>query len=130
MKTLFWTLWQLPQVILGWIVIIALRAKKVTYHAGIPVYKTTNKVISGGGLGMMIFLNETYFMTRASEVTVAHEYGHCRQSRILGWLYLIVVGIPSLSNNIRSRFDKKVQKTYYTRYPEKWADKLGNVKRF
>lgn len=32
----------------------------------------------------------------ATQKTIMHEYGHCLQSKILGPLYLLVVGLPSI----------------------------------
>ena len=62
-----------------------------------------------------------------------HERGHRVQSRILGPLYLLVVGIPSVVRNLIFRVKQrkyplyKLVKWYYSGYPEKWADKLGHV---
>ena len=81
--------------------------------------------ISGFSLGRYIFLH----VGDDDEKTIRHECGHSRQSRRLGWLYLPAVGIPSAINNLRARFDDHVWKTYYQRYPENWADRLGGVKR-
>ncbi|MGP1530008.1 MAG: hypothetical protein ACTTI3_06675 [Treponema sp.] len=83
------------------------------------------KKISGFSTGRYIFLH----YPDCDEKTIRHECGHSRQSRRLGWLYLPVVGIPSAINNLRSRFDEHVWKTYYQRYPESWADRLGGVNR-
>ena len=83
------------------------------------------KKISGFSTGRYIFLH----YPNCDEKTIRHECGHSSQSRRLGWLYLLVVGIPSVINNLRSRFDEHVWKTYYERYPENWADRLGGVKR-
>jgi hypothetical protein len=55
-----------------------------------------------------------------NEPTVAHEYGHSRQSRYFGWLYLLVIGLPSVCNVFSGA-------RYYTVYPENWANKLGGV---
>ena len=78
--------------------------------------------LSGASLGRYIVLKPYDNMT-----TVRHEYGHVRQSRMLGPLYLIVVGIPSAINNLRSRRSQTVRNNYYNMYPENWADKLGGV---
>lgn len=69
-----------------------------------------------------------YFQKRYVEnaVVVKHETGHSRQSLYLGWLYLIVIGLPSLVGNIVHRF---VKFDYYEQPWEKWADKLGGVDR-
>jgi hypothetical protein len=73
---------------------------------------------------------------QASSTVIFHEYGHYRQSKLLGPLYLLLVGIPScLFNNVWDRLAHKKWSTerrvawYYSRYPESWADKLGGVKR-
>ena len=80
--------------------------------------------LSGASLGRYIVLKPSHSMT-----DIKHEYGHVRQSRMLGPLYLIVVGIPSAINNLRSRRDATVYENYYNMYPENWADKLGGVTR-
>ena len=66
---------------------------------------------------------------------IRHEQGHQKQSLYLGWLYLIIIGIPSFCGNIFDRlFHRKwdVSKRYdwYFSQPwEKWADELGGVNR-
>lgn len=74
----------------------------------------------GVSLGVFIFLEEHLWDRDRS-----HEIGHHKQSRILGPLYLIVVGIPSF---IRSRTVKGYYE-YYSGWPEAWADRLGGVER-
>lgn len=44
---------------------------------------------------------------------------------MLGPIYLIAVGIPSLTLSILSQFSKKVRQNYFKLFPENWADKLG-----
>lgn len=55
------------------------------------------------------------------------------QSRMLGWLYLPVVGLPSISRAAYALLYREVtgrQWTgYYDGYPENWADRLGGVQR-
>ena len=59
-----------------------------------------------------------------------HEKGHRRQSKMLGPLYLIVIGLPSLIWATLHSFCKPISKIdYYWFYTEKWADKIGGVKR-
>ena len=74
----------------------------------------------GVSLGKYIIVNQ-WMPTKE----IMHEYGHCRQSKYLGPLYLLVIGIPSL---IWAIFGKRGD-AYYTFYTEKWADKLGGVDR-
>ena len=63
----------------------------------------------------------------------AHELGHTKQSRLLGWLYLPVVGLPSISRAAYALAYREVTgkqwTRYYQGYPEKWADRLGGVAR-
>ncbi len=80
----------------------------------------------GGGvsLGMFVFLGHGSREKRL----LLHEYGHTVQSLILGPLYLPVVGIPSflwagLPACRKMRRQKGI--SYYSFYPEKWADHLG-----
>lgn len=60
-----------------------------------------------------------------------HEYGHALQSRLLGPLYLPIVGIPSTMRALYAAaqhvFTKKPWDGYYEGFPESWADRLGGV---
>lgn len=121
---LLW-LWQLPQLILGSIVILLFHNKIIESEE----YKTTCMFwVEGCGfgvcLGPIIILD-----TKLHEDSVRHEYGHYRQSMMLGPLYLVVVGLPSLIMNIFARYGIIGPDEYYSRWPEKQADKLGGVKR-
>jgi hypothetical protein len=61
--------------------------------------------------------------------TIPHENGHTIQSRYLGPLYLIIIGLPSLIGNIYSRIYHKDSAWYYSQPWESWADRLGGVVR-
>lgn len=62
--------------------------------------------------------------------TIHHEYGHTRQSLYLGWLYLLIIGLPSITWAwLHSSFKCFSTVSYYDFYTEKWADWLGGVKR-
>ncbi|MBQ9827232.1 MAG: hypothetical protein IJM62_00965 [Lachnospiraceae bacterium] len=57
-----------------------------------------------------------------------HEYGHCIQSLILGPLYLLVIGIPSVcwaNVDALERRRRRNNVSYYSFYPERWANALG-----
>ncbi len=60
-----------------------------------------------------------------------HEYGHALQSRLLGPLYLPIVGIPSSLRVVYAAaqhvFTKRPWDGYYAGFPERWADRLGGV---
>lgn len=125
--------WQLPQNLLALCIMFIYRKQieswKISSHNGV-VYETIYflKVIRFGvALGSYIILNNS-----ATETDEKHEEGHCIQSRMLGPLYLIIVGILSAVMNLMSQYSykfgkKKFYKNYYKRWPENWADKLGNV---
>ena len=79
---------------------------------------------NGGGvtLGRYIFVNQNY--TDLSNV-ILHEIGHTKQSRILGPLYLIIIGIPSISWAGLRRLIPALKKiNYYWFYTESIANKL------
>lgn len=132
--------WCLPQTLIGFI--ISKTLWKGAYiqpffsqRFGVFVLMSTSlmesrknplfKKLSGFSTGRYIFLH--YY--DCNERVIRHECGHSIQSRMLGWLYLPVVGIPSILNNLRARYSEKVYRTYYSRFPENWADRLGGVER-
>ena len=134
MKILLY-LWQLPKTLLAGIIILFLKLRRVPVekrsYKGKTVLRYSLQSGWGVSLGEFILLCNWY-----DENTVRHEYGHCRQSLLFGPLYLLVIGIPSaLFNNVWDRlFHKKWSSAgrtwwYYTRYPERWADRLGGVVR-
>ena len=116
--------WQLPQNLLGMLykdcisdnIITRVNCDATDYEC----YLTRN----GGGvtLGRYIFVNQNY--TDLSNV-ILHEIGHTKQSRILGPLYLIIIGIPSISWAGLRRLIPALKKiNYYQFYTENWANKL------
>lgn len=117
--------WQLPQCLLGLIVFVVCMGKKHDYmrYAGvIVVYWNLKQALS---LGTFIFINKD-----DTHTSLLHEYGHILQSTMLGWLYLIVVGIPAaVWKYCFKSYRKRKNVYYYDRYPENWADKLVNIKR-
>jgi hypothetical protein len=60
---------------------------------------------------------------------IKHEYGHTLQSKMLGWLYLPIICVPSLILFTLTTIDILDYADYYKRFPENWADKLGGVRR-
>lgn len=117
-------IWQLPQVIAAFIYYLYLKYKDeildiCTYQGTVVFIKRK----AGGSvtLGQHIFLSP-----RAADNTVKHEYGHTRQSLMLGPLYLIIIGIPSI---LWAVLHKKIapNRSYYDFPTESWANKLGGV---
>lgn len=126
-------LWQLPQNIAGVIVfyIYATLSDVIVVDEGTSVSVYTS--IKGGiSLGAFNFLQRGYYRNPSKYVakTILHTKGHRKQSRILGPLYLLVIGVPSLIWNVlRTCFKYFRKKDYYSFFTEKWADKLAGVER-
>lgn len=132
-KILLW-LWQLPQHLLALIIwgILRLMNKILIFNHIDGKWLITVDVPGWGiSLGIYIFMDQHY-----PKKEWVHEFGHSIQSEYTGPVYLPLVGIPSaVFNNLWDRlFHKnwtweKRHTWYYNRYPEKWADRLGGVKR-
>lgn len=128
-------IWQLPQNFVGVILgLFSCMSQKVKTNDGsvVMVYYLPKLFRSGVSLGNYIILDFIYSRISESRLrtTVSHEYGHSIQSKILGPLYLIIIGLPSLIGNIYSRIMNKDDRWYYNQWQEKWADTLGCVTRF
>ena len=118
-------IWQLPQNLLGLLIIKITKANIVDVLEASSIYRCKSNF--GVSLGKYIILGEKFLY---QPFTILHEYGHCRQSLYLGWFYLLIVGIPSFAMNILSRiFKGKFAQNYYNRFPENWADKIVGIKR-
>lgn len=112
-------IWQLPQNIVGLILYIFVGFPKKN-DRGFYEWKK----FSGISLGRFIYLNKL-----TSDITIKHEQGHQKQSRILGPLYLIIIGIPSFVWATLHTYTKLRNKNYYGFYTEKWADSLSGISR-
>ena len=127
MKKFLLYLWQLPQNVLGVLVIIFTGAQKVIGEDGCWL---TNVCPFGVSLGKYVIFGQ-----RFSDTDLKHERGHQKQSLYLGWLYLLLIGLPSALGNIYDQLahqnwlviDRIVW--YYSQPWEKWADRLGGVDR-
>ena len=121
MKYVLLWIWCLPQNIAGLIVMLVTKAKRKGDHYAF------NVKCGSVSLGEYIFLCQGHL---DSEETLRHEKGHQAQSRMLGWLYLPIIGIPSLIwAGCFGWYRKKYNVSYYDFYTESWADQLGGVKR-
>lgn len=117
--------WQLPQNILGLFYrYIANVSNNVSDNKDYNVYFKTSK--GSVSLGKYIFV---YVNTSGLSKTIQHEVGHYKQSLILGPLYLIVIGIPSIVwATLHSYISYFRKYSYYQFYTEKWANKLAGLK--
>lgn len=121
LKSVALILWQLPQILVALVMMPFLG--KMTFVEKInDAWAFSCENMSGGiSLGCFIFLSP-YSATK--QATIRHEGGHVKQSHMLGWLYLLVIGIPSICWAAFGSDDK----CYYSFYTERWANKLGGVK--
>lgn len=115
-------LWTLPQNIIGFIgYMIFRKGYKYKYNDAF-VIEVPNKYGSVS-LGNFIFVSSA-----TDETTIKHEYGHTLQSKKLGWLYLFIIGIPSIIwASCFEGYRKKHNISYYAFYTERWANKLGGI---
>ena len=104
--------WQLPQNLAGLVFGWFLRGKR--RYCNFPGIPESIHVMGADNMHGGISLGN-------------FEYGHCRQSRILGPFYLLVIGIPSLLWALWWHPGRSVG--YYSFFTERWADRLGGVRR-
>lgn len=137
-------IWELLQnilglIIIGWNKLINNGCHKESFD-NINFWVVNKFYGSGISLGRFIILDKLYCQEKCKVgenpllgLTVHHEDGHRQQSRILGPLYLFVIGIPSMLHNLYIRTlknkitESERQERYYNFYCEKWADYLGNI---
>ena len=93
----------------------------------------------GLSLGLFVFVKEgkgdciedkKHVLSNKTMHTLTHELGHCCQSALLGPLYLLVIGLPSLCwcqlpQMVKIRKERGV--SYHDFYPERWADAWGEA---
>jgi len=118
-----WT-WGAAQNTLGGIVYLALSASNPTGEFyGAKVVEVPTSGFGGLTLGKYIMvgkgsLNSTNLLT--------HEYGHTVQSLYLGPLYLVVIGLPSLTwAQFGGDYRRANGVGYYSFYTESWANDLA-----
>lgn len=124
-RNLILFIWQLPQhllaiIYMGYLIMMCRdlgvdsRYKQATV---IPCIMTGAITL---GNYVFVSINSEY------RITAKHELGHTIQSKILGPLYLIVIGIPSITYcSLRRLFPSLRRKNYYNFYTERWANSLS-----
>jgi len=117
---IIWWTWCFPQTFIGFIrrrMMIGKIISEVFYMSGTQIVYYRGSYWDGASLGRYLFC--------PGEHMVRHEYGHSLQSLILGPLYLLVIGVPSMVWNFMKRRDMFSGIDYYAFFTERWADKLG-----
>lgn len=123
-------LWELPQNILGCFLLCLLAAgggiRRIYWEEG-RLFVRGRAAVS---LGAFVFWAVSPGGFLASQANKRHEYGHSVQSRLLGPLYLLLVGLPSCARMLYARLYRactgRPWTGYYRGYPESWADRLGD----
>lgn len=115
-------IWQILQNLIGigfWIY-FKLRGdlETIVTNKYSKVYRS--KYMSGGiSLGSFAFVSNNL---AKKETAVRHEQGHMWDSKVMGPLYVLIVGLPSLLN---AAFD--FTKCYYHFYTEAWSNKHAGL---
>lgn len=125
LKKIFWFLWGLPQNLVGATIFLFMK------HEAIKIQKYNDSVIiflpgnhGAVSLGMFIFFFSDF--GSGTEYVIRHEYGHSVQSKILGPFYLLIIGVPSIIwAGFFGKYRRRNKISYYSFWPEKWANKLG-----
>ena len=124
-RNLILFIWQLPQHIVALIYFgyLVMMCKDLGVDSRYKQAVVIPCIMRGAvTLGNYVFVG----LTSEYRKTVKHELGHTIQSKILGPLYLIVIGIPSITYcGLRRLFPSLRKKNYYNFYTEKWANNLS-----
>lgn len=129
-KEILLYIWQLPQNLLGLIMLLFMKpyVSKEKYK-GIT-YVVSKKMSGDISLGNYVILSNSYKDKNRYQKVWNHEWGHTRDSKIFGPLYLIAIGLPSLIWAwMYGTIVKPTTNGYYKFYTEKRADRLGGVER-
>lgn len=126
-KLLLDWVWQLPQNAVGIIwkniirkSIIKEVSNKDTKEVGAIAFLANKK--GSVSLGKYIFISNMYSNHKK---VITHECGHTKQSKMLGPLYLFIIGIPSITwASLRMIIPSLSKMDYYSFYTEKWANNL------
>lgn len=121
-----WT-WGIIQNVVGLCVFRAnIRRRHFRYNGAVVTVRRSR--YGSMGLGMFIFISESAMNGERREFTLTHEYGHTVQSIILGPLFLLIIGLPSLlwaGLPVFRKYRERRSLSYYWLYTERWANFLG-----
>lgn len=130
MKEILLFIWQFPQNIVG-LIILLVNIRNFKKDSENSIFRVKHLCDSGISLGNYIIID---LDSNADDLSIRHERGHQKQSLRLGWLYLLIIGLPSATGNIIDRVFHKNWKIsdrldwYYNKQPwERGANKLGGV---
>lgn len=123
MKYLLFT-WQILQNLVGLCYWLISQGKHTQTIGDVWVIETDSKNGSVS-LGNFVFVTKYAY---SQEYTLQHELGHTIQSKYLGPLYLLVIGLPSILWVLARKVSYTLRKKdYYWFYTERWANKLAGI---
>lgn len=131
MKNILLYIWQLPQHLVGLLLVAFYKPeRKHIMDNGNIIYFST-RMLGGISLGKYSLVNIGHYRLNIEDSlkrdTVRHEaIGHAKQSRWLGWFYLLVIGLQS---GLHAVLCKCRTHNYHDMWFEKWADMIAGVKR-
>ena len=140
MRTLLYIIgqctWGILQTLLGFAFFLVHIGEKHYFYHGAVV--TGWSYPNSASLGLFLFISDprksgkkqkgSSSLSELPGRILVHEYGHTVQSLLLGPLYLPLMALPSalwcsLPTCKKRREREKI--SYYSFFPEKWADCLG-----
>ena len=131
---LFLFCWELPQNILGIFFLIMFFLRKRINKISFEKERYFIEIKSEGAISLGLFIFHTTKDNNYVPVGLEnknHEYGHSIQSRYLGPFYLFTVGLSSEIRLLYAVIFKKYfghrWDGYYSGFPEKSADKMGEA---
>ena len=133
MKDILLYIWQLPQTLIGYVLLLFWKQTGVLDYKGKTI-RVCKSFPGGISMGYVIIVHQ-YPFDKDTWDYAKHEYGHSKQSEIYGWFYLLVIGLPTVLGDLwnklfHSKWElNKVIEWYYNLPWEKGADKRGGVKR-
>ena len=138
MKNILLYIWQLPQNLLGLLLVWVYKCKhSLDLENGNIIYFSSS--MSGGiSLGKYSIISNYYWTKYKGNINqliklniIKHKgIGHGKQSKYLGPLYLLIIGLPSLIWSwLYGSIIPYSKNGYYKFYTEKWADKLARIVR-
>jgi hypothetical protein len=115
-------IWQILQNIVG---LIMWAYFKICGDVEVIIKNKYSKVyrseFMSGGISLGCFAFVSNYSSKRKEI-VMHEQGHMWDSKVMGPLYLFIVGIPSILN---AAFN--FTKCYYDWFPERWANRHAGL---
>lgn len=118
--------WELPQSLLALAAKAVLKARPLDCNGRFRFVFKSSK-LSSFSLGEFVFFNEAHIYLKSWDLVQKHEYGHSIQSRILGPLYLLLIGLPSFTWNLIAQHSNFFSKRYYDTPWEGWANRLVGI---